>query len=130
MRANYLSALKLPIVTTIFSYLLILVNMKLFPVMVVSGDVLFGYPFIAIIFTLVGGWAGYKIAEFGENFVGLLLVSVIIGAVVGVLQIVEVGVLVSLPASINLSSEMPTVVYNFFNAFFGALAAGGFVLTK
>ncbi len=129
MRANYLNGLKFPIAATFFSYLLIVVNIKLFPVMVVSGDVLFGYAFIAIIFTLVGAWAGYKIVESGENFIGLLLVSFIIGAVVGVLQILQ-GVLVSFPAPINLSSEMPTVLYNFFNAWFGSLAAGGFVLTK
>ncbi len=128
--ANYLRALRFPIVGWLFTYLLIVVTVKLFPVLVVFDHVPMGPGFLVIVGWLLGAWAGYKIVEFGGSFVDVVVVSAIMASVAGFLQIVEVGVLVSLPAPVNVTAELPIALYNLTNTLAGALTAGGFALTK
>ncbi len=128
--ADYLRALKFPIIGSISTYFLIAVTIRLFPALAVFEGVPGGFGFIAIVGLLLGAWAGYKIVEFGGNFVDVILVSVIIATVGGILQMVEVGVLASFPSPLNLSDELTTAVYNFENTQAGAVIAGGFALTK
>lgn len=127
MKGNYRRALQFPIVAAICAYALIAINVKLYPTMVVTGDILAGYAFLNVSFTLVGAWPGYRIVDSGGNFLDVILVGAIIAAVVGALQLVQ-GVFVGLPVLVNLSAELSTIVYNAYNSFFGALIAGGFAL--
>lgn len=127
MKVHYLNALRLPIVGTVFTFLLIAASAKLYPIMVVNGDVLGGYAFLAVAFSFVGGWAGYEVVRSGGNFIDLIVASLIVSAVVAVLQIVQ-GVFVNFPVSVSLSVELPIVSYNVTNAFGGVLIGGGFFL--
>ncbi len=127
---DYLGALKFPIIGWIFTYFTIVVTVKLFPVLIAFGDVPIGAGVWAIVGWLLGAWAGYKIVEFEGKFVDVIVVTVVLALVAGFLQIVEVGVLVSFPSPVDVAGELPVVVYNAMNVVAGALAAGGFALTK
>ena len=130
MKADYLRALKLPIVGWIFTYFIVVVSVKAFPALIAFGNVPMGAGFLDVVGLVLGAWAGYKIVEFGGKFVDVLVVTVILSLVAGVLQIVEVGVLVSFPLPVDVAGELPVAVFTVLNVVAGALTAGGFALTK
>ncbi len=131
MKADYyLRALGFPTIAWAVIYFLIVVTIKLFPNLMVLEGVAIGTGFLVLVAWLLGAWAGYGIVQFGCRFIDVVLVSAIIAALAGVLQIIIVGVVVSFPAPINVKAELPVAVFNLITTLFGALTAGGFVLTK
>lgn len=130
MKGDYVRALKFPTIAWVATYALTVVTIKLFPNLVPLDGVAMGTGFLVIVAWSFGAWAGYKIVEFGGNFIDVLVVSAVIAAVAALLQIVEVGVLVSFPAPVNVNGELPVAAFNLIDTLMGAMTAGGFALTK
>lgn len=128
--ADYVRALKLPITAWIFTYFLIVVTVKLLPTLIAFGDVPMGAGFLDLVGWSLGAWGGYKIVELKGNFVDVIVVTVILSFVAGLLQIIEVGVLVSFPLPVDVAGELPVAIFTVLNVVAGALTAGGFALTK
>jgi hypothetical protein len=127
---HYLRALGFPTIAWVVTYVLIAVTIKLFPDLVVRDGIAIGTAFLVLVGWSLGAWAGYSIVEFGGKFIDVMLVSAIIAALAGVLQIIIVGVLVSFPAPVDVNGQLPVAVFNLMPTLGGALTAGGFALTK
>jgi uncharacterized membrane protein len=125
LKVGYIQALTLPAIAWIVCYTLIAVTIKLFPALVASEGVAMGTGFLDVLGWSLGAWAGYKITQFGGNFISVMFVSVVMAIVAALVQIVMIGAVVG-----DFAGQVPVAVFNLMNAVAGTLTAGGFALTK
>ncbi len=138
--ANYFQALKYPIIGWVIIDTLAVVMTRLFPVVTGIGNIPTpGGGFIVVTSWAVGAWAGYKIVEFKGNFVDVILAGVIVGLVSALLEILELGFMLSFlmyyPSSpgafsVLVLEQLPYAVLFFSQNLFGAIIVGGFAATK
>lgn len=73
-----------------------------------------------------GIWAGYRIVEFGGNYLSAIVAGLIVGAVCGVLIYVGLGGI----RGLGLAEMWPMALFGFTFNIVGALIGGGFVLSR
>jgi hypothetical protein len=113
------------VVVWIVTYAFIVVTIKLFPQFAPQPGIAMGTGFLVIFCWSLGAWAGYKIVEFGGNFIHVMVVAVAMAVVAVILQIVVVGAVVG-----DLAGQVPVAVFTAVNTIAGALTGGGFGLIK
>lgn len=120
----YVNALKWPVIGWVVVDLVLLVASFVSP-----GIVVMMTPAaLAPVLLLFGLWAGYKIVEFGGNFVSVLVAGLVVGIVCAFLTVVGFGVINNVMGGV--AGAAPFGVFSLALNLTGAVIGGGFALSK
>ncbi len=119
--ADYVRALKYPVITTIVVAILFVA------ISYVAGVLnMLTAAVLAPVALAIGVWAGYKIVEFKGNYVDVIGAGVIVGIVGAVVILAGFGVV----RGLGIGAMLPVSVLDMGFKIAGALVGGGFALTK
>ncbi|MCI0550211.1 MAG: hypothetical protein L0287_04590 [Anaerolineae bacterium] len=123
----YARALKWPIISWVVIDLVFLVAFFIYPSQIGT----MGAPGnLTVLLLAVGAWAGYKIVEFGGNYLHAAIAGLIVGAVCAVLDVIGFGVIAAGLTGGITPDLLAGALYFLGMNFFGSLIGGGFALTK
>jgi len=121
----YVKALKWPVITWVVVDVIFLIGVALFPDI---GS--YATPgALTPLLLAFGIWAGYKIVQFGGNYLHAAIAGLVVGVVCAILAIVGFGVILASVTG-GISAVLPAAVYYLAVNLFGALIGGGFALSK
>lgn len=123
----YIRALKWPVITWVVIDIVLPVALLIYPkqmgTLQAPGN-------LTVLGIAVGLWAGYKIVQFGGNYVSAAIAGLIVGAVCAVMAVIGFGVIAAGVTGGITPDLLATALYFLAINFFGALIGGGYALTK